>query len=161
MTETTRCPHCGSPAGAALAMGALESLYREVARIREIAERADAGAGAASPPERIAAVRAGDEGAGSAARIAELTREINELRATVARLRGSAAASLAHSAQPPPRSLHGGEFDLHDEAAFRARARVDRSVMCGGDGADDGQAKAGAPAVVGPVGGKPPERLEQ
>jgi hypothetical protein len=97
MTETTRCPYCGSPAGSP-AGDALESLYREVARIREIAERTDAGRGAAPPAAWVAAAPAGDESARSAARIAELTREVHELRATVARLRGSAAPSLARSA---------------------------------------------------------------
>lgn len=72
MTETTRCPYCGCPRESPL-----DSLYREVARIREIAERS----------------AAGDEGA----RIAELTREVDELRATVARLRGSAVPGLARS----------------------------------------------------------------
>jgi hypothetical protein len=106
MTETTRCPYCGSPAGGSSAEGsaagssgdALESLYREVARIREIAERASAGRGIAPSVARVAAASAGDESARSAARIAELTREVQELRATVARLRGSAAPSLARSA---------------------------------------------------------------
>jgi hypothetical protein len=52
----------------------LDPLYREVRRIREIAEsREDAGRG----------------------RVAELTREVEELRATVARLRGSAVAGPA------------------------------------------------------------------
>ena len=97
MTETTCCPYCGSPAGSP-AGDALESLYREVARIREIAERTDVGSGTALPTARVATAPAGDDGARSAARIAELTRELHELRATVARLRGSAAAGLACSA---------------------------------------------------------------
>jgi hypothetical protein len=98
MTETTRCPYCGSPAGGSPAGEALESLYREVARIREIAERTDAGRGTAPPAAQVAAAPAGDDGARSDARIAELTRELHELRTTVARLRGSAAAGLARSA---------------------------------------------------------------
>jgi hypothetical protein len=52
----------------------LDSLYREVRRIREIAES-----------------RAAADGR---RRIAELTREVAELRATVARLRGSAIVSV-------------------------------------------------------------------
>jgi len=49
----------------------LDSLYREVRRIRELAESREAAAGR---------------------RVAELTREVEELRATVARLRGLAPA---------------------------------------------------------------------
>jgi polyhydroxyalkanoate synthesis regulator phasin len=52
----------------------LDSLYREVRRIREIAESREDVAGS---------------------RVAELTREVEELRATVARLRGSAMAGPA------------------------------------------------------------------
>ena len=63
MSETGRCPHCGSPVGRGL-----EPLYQEVRGIREIAE-----------------ARAADD---DASRIAELTRQVQELRATVARLRG-------------------------------------------------------------------------
>jgi uncharacterized protein YceH (UPF0502 family) len=51
----------------------VEPLYREVRRIREIAE-----------------ARASDDDA----RIAELTRQVAELRATVARLRGAGAPGL-------------------------------------------------------------------
>ena len=51
------------------------SLYREVRRIREIAES--------------------DSAADKGRRVAELTRELQELRATVARLRGSATAGLS------------------------------------------------------------------
>ena len=78
MSETASCPYCGSPGpgGAREPAGAgergLDSLYREVRRIREIAESRAAG---------------NDDG-----RVAELTREVAELRATVARLRGSAMA---------------------------------------------------------------------
>jgi len=49
----------------------LDSLYREVRRIRELAESREAADGR---------------------RVAELTREVAELRATVARLRGLAPA---------------------------------------------------------------------
>ena len=81
MSETARCPHCGAavpdgsvPSGAAAQAGTgerdLGSLYQEVRRIREIAEARDAGEGSR--------------------RVAELTREVQELRATVARLRGAA-----------------------------------------------------------------------
>ena len=62
------------PSGAAAQAGTgergLGSLYQEVRRIREIAEARDAGEGSR--------------------RVAELTREVHELRATVARLRGAA-----------------------------------------------------------------------
>ena len=68
-----RCPHCGSPVRAAAPGDAgdrgLDPLYREIRRIRELAESRNATPG----------------------RVAELTREVQELRATVARLRGSAA----------------------------------------------------------------------
>jgi len=52
----------------------LDPLYREMRRIREIAESREAA----------------DRGRG----VAELTREVAELRATVARLRGSAMAGV-------------------------------------------------------------------
>ena len=84
MSDTLSCPHCGWPVRAAMAGESsdragqgdrgLDPLYREVRRIREIAEsREDAGG----------------------SRVAELTREVEELRATVARLRGSAMAGPA------------------------------------------------------------------
>jgi len=82
MTDLPRCPHCGSPAfgsgqpPAGESASPLDSLYQEVRRIREIAETRQ------------------DEAA-ARLRIDELTREVNELRATVARLRGSALAGLA------------------------------------------------------------------
>jgi hypothetical protein len=76
VSEIASCPYCGSPT---LANGpggerehsgerGIDSLYREVRRIREIAESRDAD---------------------DLRRVAELTREVAELRATVARLRGS------------------------------------------------------------------------
>jgi hypothetical protein len=73
VSETASCPYCGSPALAAGDLG-IGPLYQEVRRIREIAESHDAGG------ER---------------RVAELTREVAELRATVARLRGSAMGGPA------------------------------------------------------------------
>ena len=86
MTEPTCCPYCGCPKE-----GPLESLYREVARIREIAERqGTSGERALAAPQIAAAREPGDQSARSAARIDELTREVHELRTTVARLRGSA-----------------------------------------------------------------------
>jgi hypothetical protein len=66
-------PDGGAPGGAAAYPGTgerdLGSLYQEIRRIREIAEAGDAGEGGR--------------------RVAELTREVEELRATVARLRGT------------------------------------------------------------------------
>ena len=86
MSQTLRCPHCGSPLragppdGAGVGDSGLDSLYREVRRIREIAES--------------------HEAADGRRRIAELTREVAELRATVARLRGAAIVSVpAHPAR--------------------------------------------------------------
>jgi hypothetical protein len=80
VSETARCPHCGAavpdgaPGGVAAHPGTgergLGSLYHEIRRIREIAEARDAGEGSH--------------------RVADLTREVEELRATVARLRGTA-----------------------------------------------------------------------
>ena len=55
----------------------LGSLYLEVRRIREIAEARDAGEGSR--------------------RVAELTREVEELRATVARLRGAATGTAVRA----------------------------------------------------------------
>jgi hypothetical protein len=70
------CPYCGSPVGGATGHApGLEPLYREVRRIREIAES-----------------RASED---DARRIAELTRQVRELRATVARLRGPGEPRLA------------------------------------------------------------------
>jgi hypothetical protein len=93
MSETSCCPYCGLPlrdgAGAAGADGAdgaaprgIEPLYREVRRIREIAEG-----------------RAAD---GDARRIAELQRQVAELRATVARLRGPGVVPLAGPGERAP-----------------------------------------------------------
>ena len=84
MSETLRCPHCGSPVRTTVVPGdngdragaadrGLDPLYREVRRIREMAEFSSAGDGGRH--------------------VAELTREVAELRATVARLRGSAMAN--------------------------------------------------------------------
>ena len=83
MSEKARCPRCGAAVPGGDAPGGaggtgergLGSLYLEVRRIREIAEARDE-----------------DEGS---RRVAELTREVQELRATVARLRGSAMAAPA------------------------------------------------------------------
>ena len=92
MTETTCCPYCGCPRESPL-----DSLYREVARIREIAERSGAGTGARPVPRTVDTGEPADQGVRSAARIAELTREVHELRVTVARLRGSAVPGLTRS----------------------------------------------------------------
>jgi hypothetical protein len=78
VSETACCPYCGSPGrpGGREHAGAgergLDSLYQEVRRIREIAED-----------------RSSDD---DKRRVAELTREVQELQATVARLRGAATA---------------------------------------------------------------------
>jgi hypothetical protein len=69
-------------AGAPAAERGLEPLYREVRRIREIAE----------------ARTAEDD----ARRIAEFTRQVAELRATVARLRGPGTSGLAAPAAGAP-----------------------------------------------------------
>ena len=96
MTDTSCCPYCGLPlrdaaapavgtgAGSAGSAGSdgLEPLYREVRRIREIAEG-----------------RAADD---AACRIADLTRQVAELRATVARLRGPGVVPLAGSGERAP-----------------------------------------------------------
>lgn len=86
MSDIPQCPCCGSPVHVPPQRiaertgadgGPLAALYREVARIRQLAE-----------------TQAAEE---SSRRIAELTREVNELRATVARLRGSAMPGLARA----------------------------------------------------------------
>jgi predicted nucleic acid-binding Zn-ribbon protein len=59
--EIARCPHCGAIEGGASA--ALDALYREVARLSQLAQEA-------------------------ASREADLRREVRLLRETVARLRG-------------------------------------------------------------------------
>jgi hypothetical protein len=69
---------------------AVDALYREIRRIREIAQER-AACEAQQPRPALAA-------SDSDRRIAELTREVEELRATVARLRGSSAVKLARSA---------------------------------------------------------------
>jgi hypothetical protein len=92
MTELSHCPYCGCPRESPL-----DSLYREVARIREIAERSGAVGDSARLGPRVPEPREAEQSASSAARIAELTREVRELRATVARLRGSALPGLARS----------------------------------------------------------------
>jgi hypothetical protein len=80
VSQTPRCPHCESPLRAdppdCMTAGdpGLDSLYREIRRIREIAESREVAEGGR--------------------RIVELTREVAELRATVARLRGSAIVSV-------------------------------------------------------------------
>jgi hypothetical protein len=90
MRDLPRCPHCGSPvlvAGqrpAGEPASPLDSLYQEVRRIREIAE-------------------AGRDESESRLRVEELTREVNELRATVARLRSTALAGLTeHTGRHAP-----------------------------------------------------------
>jgi hypothetical protein len=74
-------PDGGAPSGAVGHPGAgergLGSLYQEIRRIREIAEKRDAGEGSR--------------------RVAELTREVEELRATVARLRGTAMGAAVRA----------------------------------------------------------------
>jgi predicted nucleic acid-binding Zn-ribbon protein len=74
MDEVARCPHCGAIKGGTAA--AIDALYREVSRIKDLAERRQA-----------ASQDVTDEAA--KAREAELLREIRLLRETVARLRGS------------------------------------------------------------------------
>jgi predicted nucleic acid-binding Zn-ribbon protein len=64
MDEVARCPHCGAINGGTAA--AVDALYREVSRIKDLALALDS----------------------AQAREAELLREIRLLRETVARLRG-------------------------------------------------------------------------
>ena len=68
MREPAPCPQCGRPA---TARGAVNSLAREVERLRELAETRSADA--------------------DRRRIEELSREVWQLRETVARLRGGQA----------------------------------------------------------------------
>lgn len=80
MSEPQACPHCGarqSPGGHDRA-AAVDAVAREVRRLREVAETRQA--------------------TDQEARIERLTREVTELRATVARLRGAVPAPV-----PPPR----------------------------------------------------------
>jgi hypothetical protein len=74
VTETGRCPCCGSTGSVETA---LEPLYQEVRRIRELAES--------------------DVAQRQAARIADLTRQVQELRATIARLRAPGPVRPAQS----------------------------------------------------------------
>jgi hypothetical protein len=68
------CPRCGAAgAGVPARIGPLDALYHEVARIREIAERQEA----------------------EQETIAGLTREVQMLRETVARLRGTTHPAAA------------------------------------------------------------------
>jgi hypothetical protein len=68
------CPHCGAVgAGVPERLGPLDALYHEVARIRAIAERQE------TEQETIAG----------------LTREVQMLRETVARLRGTTHPAAA------------------------------------------------------------------
>jgi AhpD family alkylhydroperoxidase len=100
VSETGRCPYCGSAASAAGANAApepdgparagLEPLYREVRRIREIAEAHAVD----DDTRRITEAHAADD---DARRIAELTRQVHELRATVARLRGPGVAAAVYT----------------------------------------------------------------
>ncbi len=92
MTEPTCCPYCGCPNESPLGL-----LYREVARIREIAEHSDTAGSARPARPAIAATEPAGQDERSAARIAELTDEVRELRATVARLRGGAVYGLTRS----------------------------------------------------------------
>ena len=80
MSEPQACPHCGarqSPEADARG-AAVDAVAREVRRLREVAETRQA--------------------AEQDARIERLTREVTELRATVARLRGTLPAPV-----PAPR----------------------------------------------------------
>ncbi|HZC41854.1 MAG TPA: hypothetical protein VE343_14350 [Streptosporangiaceae bacterium] len=89
MTEPARCAYCGSPAPPASAPDSenpLRSLRAELRRIREIAEA-----------RQVSQTVQGAEQHLAEQRIADLTREVAELRATVGRLRGSAAPGLAWS----------------------------------------------------------------
>jgi len=109
VSETGRCPYCGSAPGAAGANAALEPdgparaglepLYREVRRIREIAEAHAVD----DDGRRIIEAHAADD---DARRIAELTRQVHELRVTVARLRGPGVA-----ARPVPAGVRTARTD--------------------------------------------------
>jgi hypothetical protein len=74
------CPRCGAAgAGAPRRIGPLDALYHEVARIRAIAERQE------TEQETIAS----------------LTREVQMLRETVARLRGTTHPAAARPQRVP------------------------------------------------------------
>jgi len=75
--EIPRCPRCGTIAGGSAA--ALDALYGEVARLRQIAERPRADQDA--DDDLVLALKE------AAAREAELLRQIRLLQETVARLR--------------------------------------------------------------------------
>lgn len=96
MSEANSCPYCGCPqseeasvsgvadrSSSGASARAMDALCREVQRIREIAENRTA----------LADTR----------RIEELTAEVQHLRATVARLRGSSNGMAAHHATSLPR----------------------------------------------------------
>lgn len=76
MDEVARCPHCGAIKGGTDA--AIDALYHEVSRIKDLAERQQP-----APQDVTEALDA------AKARETELLREIRLLRETVARLRGS------------------------------------------------------------------------
>jgi hypothetical protein len=81
MDEVARCPHCGALGGGAAA--AIDALYREVAKIKDLAERRRPAPREIA--ESLAAAKALDA---AKIREAELLSEIRLLRETVARLRG-------------------------------------------------------------------------
>jgi hypothetical protein len=108
MGASARCPYCGAVRGddasgpAGETRQAIDALYREVARIRELAEHprtdsepARAACNGHAQPATEAAAGAAAEAAGTAAgsREAALLREIALLRETVARLRGTSHAA--------------------------------------------------------------------
>ncbi|MBV9380072.1 MAG: hypothetical protein JOY82_22270 [Streptosporangiaceae bacterium] len=91
MGASARCPYCGAVRGDDAAAG-IDALFREVARIRALAERAQPARERAQAPESREA-----ESREAESREAALLREIAMLRETVARLRGSSHAT-AHGA---------------------------------------------------------------
>ena len=96
MSEAPQCPYCGLslPGGG----HALDSLYQEVRRIRAIAEARPAEGAAARPLEARHAEAGGRAAGEDRRRVEELTREVQELRITVARLRGMAVPGVVRSA---------------------------------------------------------------
>jgi len=82
MDEVARCPHCGAIKGGTAA--AIDALYREVSRIKDLAQRQRT-----APRDVTEALDA------AKAREAELLDEIRLLRETVARLRGSGRVTSA------------------------------------------------------------------